>query len=70
MYIQKTKGGLRKSWLTKLYHVKIAAQNLFSPLVNRNSTRKKGLKTNHRDAQLAEKQENSAGIISEGRIIN
>ena len=46
-------------WQTKHSYAKIATLNLFSRKTNRHSTRKKVLKTNPRDALLAEKQESS-----------
>jgi hypothetical protein len=49
----------RKSWKTKKSFAKIAVENLFGQLGNKNSTNKKVLKTNQQDAHLAVNQENN-----------
>jgi hypothetical protein len=52
-------------WLIKRLHAKIAEQNSFSMKASRHSTKRRGSKTNHRDARIAELQENSSREITE-----
>jgi hypothetical protein len=47
------------TWQIRPLHAKIVTQLLFSMKVNKHFTKRKGSKTNHKDALIAEQQKNN-----------